>query len=257
MKKHIFSLTSLFVLLIFLCILISHSAQAQTDKSFAGTYKNDLYGTTLILAQGQGGLQGVLSTGYMNFSVTANPSNGQLTGKVMHGKGQALPWSARWVGDQLMVDAYGGQNAYKKISSDTQISNQETLASPQAQRLAGSRLYWYRDASIIASSGGAYGEIDLCPDGTFHDYSESSVMVKAGPDNYNREYYDQMGSAGYASNSRSSGYWTIVNYQGVPYVAIQYTSGASYSTPLSQVMGGVWYVGKTKYAMDWGKGKCR
>ena len=63
-------------------------------------------------------------------------------------------------------------------------------------------------------------------------------MVEAGPENYNRAYYDKMGEAGYASVSRSSGYWTILRYQGVPYVGIQYNSGASSSAPLSQVMGG-------------------
>lgn len=257
MQKPVFSQTSLFLLLACLCMLISHSSYAQSGNSLAGTYKNDLYGTTLILAPDASGFKGVLTTGYMNFQVTATQSNGQLTGSVMHGNGQPISWTARMNGEQLIVDAYGAQNAYRKVSTDTKLPTQGMLASAEAQRIGGSRLYWYREASIIATSGGAYGEIDFCPDGTFRDYSESSVMVEAGPDNYNREYYDKMGSAGYASNSRSSGYWTIVNYQGVPYVGIQYASGGSNSAPLSQVMGGTWYVGKTKYAMDWGKGQCR
>lgn len=259
MNKNFFYLTSLWFLFIGLCLSIGHRAQAQSTDSFIGTFSNKEYGTTLTLKNVQGTYQGTLSTGYMNFKVTGKLAGDQLQGEVYHGQGRALPWRAWMKNGQLIVDAYGGEHPYEQVSKEVAAYNswQTTLASEEAKRIAGSRLYWHREASIFATSGGAYGEIDLCPDGTFRDFSESSVMVEAGPENYNREYYDKMGSAGAASVSRSSGYWTVLTYQGVAYVGIQYSTGASYSTPLSQVMGGTWYVGKVKYAMDWGKGACR
>ena len=257
MQKKVFYLAYLLLMLICLCFLIGNHAIAQT--SFTGTYKNELYGTTLTLSEQRGEYRGTLSTGYMDFELSATLANGELSGKVFHGNQQHIPWKAKMVGEQLLVEAYGGRHPYRKISpsaSPPKGGSKGILSSNEAQRIAGSKLHWYQEASIFASSGGAYGEIDFCSDGTFRDYSESSVMVEAGPDNYNREYYDQMGSAGAASVSRSSGYWTIVKYQGVAYVGIQYSTGATASAPLTQVMSGTWYVGKRKYAMGWGKGQC-
>ncbi len=270
-------------LIFFTSVLLMFSCQvgAQNSDPFVGTFVDQQQSTALVLQTSGNGYEGAISSGNIYFTLTAQRVGQQLQGQIISGIGTSLPWSATINGNQLQMSASGVTTVFYRMNTqgqpqggngsntdyqnyqrgasnpynngNTGVGNQ--LSSREAQKIAGSRLYWFRKASILATGGGAYGEIDFCPNGFFKDYTESSITVEGGSRDYNTGRNTAWASS--ASWERSSGKWSITNVQGQRALVLQYKNGNTVTYYLNNVMSGSWYIGKVKYAMDWGKGQCQ
>ncbi len=267
-------------------LLFSCKVDAQNNDPYVGTFVDQQQSTAIVLNAVNNGYQGVIASGNMSFTLTAQRVGNQLQGQIISGMGTNLPWSAQIQGDQLHIYASGMSTVYYRMANNGQLTGRQNTTnntqpyagqqqnpysqnpsnsgnsgrsnlsnSREAQKIAGSRLYWHRKASVLSSAGGAYGEIDFCPNGMFLDYSEASMSVEGGTYDYNTG--DHAAWAGVAGNQRSSGRWTITNSQGQQALVLQYNNGNTATYYLNNVMSGSWYIGRVKYAMDWGKGQCR
>jgi hypothetical protein len=175
--------------------------------------------------------------------------------------GQPVPFVAESHGSFLVYTIEGVGYKFYRFEPDTSEATQPNAQQAQtphpqlsgaAEQIARSRLYWNQKRSIIASSGGAYGEIDFCTNGNFWDSSESSVNVQV------KDYTgDTLASAGAASAGSYTGRWNIEQRDGQPSLVLYYANGGTYYYYLSTVMGGSWRDGSYKYAMEWGTSRCR
>jgi len=278
MKSTVFLIASMI-------LLMSCQVGAQNGDPFTGTFVDQQNSTALVLNADGSNYQGVISSGYVSFNLTAQKVGEQLQGQIHSGVGTSVPWTAQINGNQLFFSSSGATTTFFRMAhngqntgntgynggsaqypgypqqqpqqGNTSYQNQggASVSGPEASKIAGSRLYWFRKASVLATGGGAYGEIDFCSNGTFKDYSESSVTVEGGSRDYNTGQNSAW--AGGASWERGSGRWTITNVQGQRSLVLQYNNGNNVTYQINNVMSGSWYIGRVKYAMDWGKGQCQ
>lgn len=132
----------------------------------------------------------------------------------------------------------------------TELNN----ANNAEERIGGSALHVFTEASPIAHSGYAYTKIDFCPNGHFLQFSESGLIVSDGRNDYNGEPITGVYAA---SNGLSNGTWGITEAEGQQVVALQFRDGSAASYPLEAFMSGSWERGRTNFAVDWGNGECR
>jgi hypothetical protein len=250
-------------------LLLSFALGAAHDP-FAGYFVDEQRTVAVQMENFEGTYSGVMTDGESVFyELTARSDGGRLVGEVV-ADGQPVPFVAENHGGFLVYRIEGvGYKFYRfepeattetQPSHGTQGQQQPQAANPQpspqlggaAGQIARSRLYWNQKRSIIASSGGAYGEIDFCSNGYFWDSSESSVNVQV------RDYTgDTLASAGAASAGTYTGRWNIEQRDGQPSLVLYYGSGGTYYYYLSTVMGGSWRDGSYKYAMEWGTSRCQ
>lgn len=147
---------------------------------------------------------------------------------------------------------------YSSGYSQTQqsYSNSGSQYANLRQRIAGSKLYRMNKGSILSgSSNYSYSEISFCSNGYFSNNTESTVGVQGGNYDYNTGQYDAY--AGAASSGNYGGRWEITNVQGRPSLVLYHNGGYTWTFALQNVQNGSWNEGRTKYAMEWGKGNCR
>ncbi len=241
-------------------LLVSTTLTAANDV-FTGYFVDEQRTVAVEMEYFEGAYSGVMTDGAdVFYELVARLDGTRLVGQVI-ADGQPVAFVAENHGSFLVYTIDGvGYKFYRfepDTSETTQPSEQQAQTSnPQVSgaygQIARSRLYWNQKRSIIASSGGAYGEIDFCGNGNFWDSSESSVNVQV------KDYTgDTIASAGAASSGSYTGRWNIEQRDGQPSLVLYYASGGTYYYYLSTVMGGSWRDGSYKYAMEWGTSRCR
>ncbi|MEM9671059.1 MAG: hypothetical protein ACFB15_29925 [Cyclobacteriaceae bacterium] len=124
-----------------------------------------------------------------------------------------------------------------------------------AARISGSAFHIYTSPGPWSdSSTSSYHKVDFCPNGHFMRFFETSLIVKGGPRNYNGEPVTGVYAA---SNGLTSGTWSIAEVNGQSWLVLQFDEGFTWTYELAKIMEGGWKEGRTRFAMDWGKGVCR
>ena len=246
-------------------LLISTTLTA-ANHVFTGYFVDEQRTVAVEMEYFEGAYSGVMTDGGdIFYELIARLDGTRLVGRVI-ADGQLVPFTAESHGSFLVYTIDGVGYRFYRFEPGTSEAAQPSHASPNQQQtqasnpqvsnafaqISRSRLYWNQKRSIIASSGGAYGEIDFCSNGNFWDSSESSVNVQV------KDYTgDTLASAGAASAGSYTGRWNIEQRDGQPSLVLYYASGGTYYYYLSTVMGGSWRDGSYKYAMEWGTSRCR
>jgi hypothetical protein len=242
-------------------LLVLSTALGAAHDPFAGYFVDEQRTVAVQMENFEGTYSGVMTDGENVFyELTARADGSRLVGEVV-ADGQPVPFVAENHGGFLLYRIEGVGYKFFRFEPEAAAATQPshgTQGQQQAQlggaagQIARSRLYWNQKRSIIASSGGAYGEIDFCANGYFWDSSESSVNVQV------KDYTgDTIAGAGAASAGTYTGRWNIEQRDGQPSLVLYYGSGGTYYYYLSTVMGGSWRDGSYKYAMEWGTSRCQ
>jgi hypothetical protein len=239
-------------------LLLLVSAAVSAADPFSGHFVDEQRTVAIEIENFDGTYNGVMTDGVNIFYELVAKSDGtRLVGQVI-ADGQSIPFVAEDHGSHFVYTIDGVGYKFYRFESDAGAPSPQQSQSPNppasgaAQQIARSRLYWNQKRSIIASSGGAYGEIDFCSNGYFWDSSESSVNVQV------KDYTgDTLASAGAASSGSYTGRWNIEQRDGQPSLILYYGNGSTYYYYLSTVMGGSWRDGSYRYAMEWGTSRCQ
>ena len=167
-------------------LLISTTLTA-ANHVFTGYFVDEQRTVAVEMEYLEGAYSGIMTDGAdIFYELIARLDGTRLVGRVI-ADGQPVPFTAENHGSFLVytIDSVGYR--FYRFEPDTSAAAQpgrqqaqasKPQASSAAEQIARSRLYWNQKRSIIASSGGAYGEIDFCSNGNFWDSSESSVNVQ-------------------------------------------------------------------------------
>ena len=240
--------------------------EARASDPFTGVFVDPKGGAEIVLRREGAGYAGRLRAGGRSARLEAT-RGAEGIGGFIHGPGEPLPWSARVVSGGLWVQTPLGRALYVRKGAAVRPSPKpspkparpsrslpDASGGAAAARISGSRLYVMTRSSMLSRQRtGAYSEIDLCPGGVFFDRSEASVQVGGqydGRRGSNRDW------AGGASVQGGSGRWTVARGPGGAVLRLQWRSGQTASHPLSDVSSGSWRRGRTRFAMDWKKGRC-